>query len=330
MTQKHPSVEYTILPKSQDSSPIIKKKEITILCNTVHSKDSEGRGLLLGEVSSKKARERKKKFRFIVLGLFLIIISSLGGIYQLVKNNTEEPKNINCTNIFSQSDTEKRINEHKNIDIAFLLEWSSKNFENVDKIRTNINNLVTKVQSEFVDAKMRIAIVAYRSYLNKDGEFKINNLTTNMSQVQTFLSNLDPTDDTISNEDVLDALGAIDKSLNLDWQASNKLIFQIGVSELRDFCNVDCPEQATSYAPSELFDLFQKVSDKGLQYYLVQIDETQDLMAKEIEEIAPSFNRSDLFNIYDMKQKGLDFSAITSSVIASIKNKLMCFKTMLS
>ena len=106
--------------------------------------------------------------------------------------------------------------------------------------------------------------------------------------------------------------------------------FILGVSELRDFCNVDCPEQATSYAPSELFDLFQKVSDKGLQYYLVQIDETQDLMALEMEEIAPSFDRSDLFNIYDMKQKGLNFSAITSSVIASIKNKLMCFKTMLS
>ena len=109
-----------------------------------------------------------------------------------------------------------------------MLEWSSKNFENVDKIRSNINNLVSTVQSEFEDAQIRIAVVAYRSYLNKDGEFKINNLTTNMSQVQTFLSNLNPTDDTITNEDVLDALGAIDKSLNLDWQASNKLIFQIG------------------------------------------------------------------------------------------------------
>ena len=47
--------------------------------------------------------ERKKKFRLIVLGLFLIIISSLGGIYQIVKNNTEDPRNINCSNLFSQS-----------------------------------------------------------------------------------------------------------------------------------------------------------------------------------------------------------------------------------
>ena len=85
------------------------------------------------------------------------------------------------------------------------------------------------MKNKFNDAKIRVAIIAYRSFLDKDGEFKISNFTTNMSEIRSFLNNLNPTEDTIANEDVLDVLGSIDKSLSLDWQAANKLLFQIGI-----------------------------------------------------------------------------------------------------
>ena len=141
-------------------------------------------------------------------------------------NNIQSNK---CKLFLFIADIKRIENQHKSVDIAFLLEWSSKNFKNVDVISQNLDSLVENMKNKFNDAKIRVAIIAYRSFLDKDGEFKISNFTTNMSEIRSFLNNLNPTEDTIANEDVLDVLGSIDKSLSLDWQAANKLLFQIGI-----------------------------------------------------------------------------------------------------
>jgi len=323
MSPKHQNVKYTNLD-SPDSSPIIKKKHV-IGCS---ENDCLKLDLLFAsneieaQSISKRVNDRRKKRTFIILGLFLVALCVSCGIYQNMKHQTDNTEKLKCGNKFSVSDIERIENQHKSVDIAFLLEWSSKNFKNVDAISQNLGSLVEKMKNKFNDAKIRVAIIAYRSYLNKDGEFKINNFTSNMSEVRSFLNNLNPIEDTVVNEDVLDVLASIDKSLSLDWQAANKLLFQIGVSTLKGFCNIDCPAHANSYATPELNEIFAKLNTKCLKYNVIQLDETQDLMVEEIREIGKPLNRSETFNVYNMKDEGFDFSEITSSVITSIDRKL--------
>merc|ERR1711983_41182 len=239
---------------------------------------------------SKRETARWTKRTNIILILFLFALSVSYGIYQNVKHQAENPEKLKCGDKLSVLDIKRIENQHKIVDIAFLLEWSSKNFKNVDVISQNLDSLVENMKNKFNDAKIRVAIIAYRSFLDKDGEFKINNFTTNMSEIRSFLNNLNPTEDTIANEDVLDVLGSIDTSLSLDWQAANKLLFQIGVSTLKGFCNFDCPDQANSYATSELNEMFVKLNTKCI--------------------------------IYNMIQEVFNFSEISSAVIASIDRKL--------
>jgi len=323
MSPKHQNVKYTNL-NSPDSSPIIKKKQIS----GCSENDCLKLDLLLAsneieaESISKRENARWKKRTSIILILFLFALSVSYGIYQNAKHQAENPEKLKCGDKFSVSDIERIENQHKSVDIAFLLEWSSKNFKNVDVISQNLDSLVENMKNKFNDAKIRVAIIAYRSFLDKDGEFKISNFTTNMSEIRSFLNNLNPTEDTIANEDVLDVLGSIDKSLSLDWQAANKLLFQIGVSTLKGFCNFDCPDQANSYATSELNEMFVKLNTKCIIYNIIQVDDTQDLLVEEIREIGKPFKEPETFNVYNMKKEGFNFSEISSAVIASIDRKL--------
>jgi len=323
MSPNHPSVNYTNLNKDIELSPIIKKKQIIVSGEEEYLVPE----LILDEIKSKNARQRKRRTTYLILSLLLVVIILSCTVYRLVTNQTKNSAKLKCFaklgyNEYSASDVKNMENRHTNVDIAFLLEMSAKNSINVDTISKNIQGLVNEIQNKFQSAKVRIAVVGYRNYLDNDGEFKINNFTQDMNQVQTFLHNMNPTEDTISNEDVLDVLGAIDKSIDLDWQSANKFVYQIGVSPLRGFCNTDCPEDATEYAGSVLQELFQKISDGCLKYNIIQIDDTQDLMVKEIKDIDLPFNGSQTFHAHNMKDNGLEFSGVTSSVISSISKKL--------
>ena len=115
-----------------------------------------------------------------------------------------------------------RLNE--NVDIAFMIEATSRNRRNIKSLSNNLFSLVKEVKKEFKTAIVRVAVVAYRDYSDEGRHFKVNDFTTDMNHIQTFLSEIKSTKRKSGNEDVL---GAIGESLRLDWKSSNKLLYQI-------------------------------------------------------------------------------------------------------
>lgn len=112
----------------------------------------------------------------------------------------------------------------QNVDIAFMVEATTKNKENIKSLNKNIQTFVDGVKLEFPNVIVRVAIVAYRDYSDKGKHLKVYGLTSNISQVKAFLSNLKPSDKGSKTEDVL---GAIEETLNLDWKSPNKHLFQM-------------------------------------------------------------------------------------------------------
>ena len=126
------------------------------------------------------------------------------------------------TTLISDRRSISRLN--KNVDIAFMIEATSRNLRNIKSFSNNLFSLVKEVKKEFKTAIVRAAVVAYRDYSDEGRHFKVNDFTTDMNHIQTFLSDIKSTKGKSGNEDVL---GAIGESLRLDWKSSNKLLYQI-------------------------------------------------------------------------------------------------------
>ena len=101
--------------------------------------------------------------------------------------------------------------------------------ENLEAVEQNIADVVMKVKDTFFDIKVRVALVAYRDYSEADLHFEIMDFTENVTEFIHFISNVKAFYGGDIPEDVL---GALDKTINLDWKAANKLFFQIGIEIL--------------------------------------------------------------------------------------------------
>ena len=106
-----------------------------------------------------------------------------------------------------------------------MVEATTKNKENIKSLNNNIQTLVDGVKLKFPNVIVRVAMVAYRDYSDEGKHLKVYGLTSNISQVKTFLSNLKPSDKGSNTEDVV---GAIEETFNLDWKSPNKHLFQMG------------------------------------------------------------------------------------------------------
>ena len=110
-----------------------------------------------------------------------------------------------------------------------MVEATTKNEENIKSLNNNIQTLLDGVKLEFPNVIVRVAIVAYRDYSDEGKHLKVYGLTSNISQVETFLSNLKPSEKDSKTEDVV---GAIEETLNLDWKSPNKHLFQMSKTTL--------------------------------------------------------------------------------------------------
>ena len=124
--------------------------------------------------------------------------------------------------IFSE---EEILKKNSDVDIAFMLDATSSMELNLEAVEKNIEEVVMRVKDTFFDIKVRVALVAYRDYSEAALHFEIMDFTEDVTEFINFISNVKAFYGGDIPEDVL---GALDKTINLDWKAANKLFFQIG------------------------------------------------------------------------------------------------------
>ena len=97
---------------------------------------------------------------------------------------------------------------------------------NIASARRNVANIVNRIKSTFKSATVRVALVAYRDYTEGRRRFEILDFTDNVPRFVAFMGRVRAFRGGDISEDVL---GALDKTINLNWKAPNKLFFQIGI-----------------------------------------------------------------------------------------------------
>ena len=126
-----------------------------------------------------------------------------------------------------------------NVDIAFMLDATASMGKNIRNTKNNIGRIVRQVKAAFPNAKVRMGLVAYRDWTDSRrvnrrgrGHFKIRNFT---SDVRGFVRTVGSIRATGGGDYTEDVIGALGKTLKLNWKAANKIIFQIG--EVNTFPN---------------------------------------------------------------------------------------------
>ena len=117
------------------------------------------------------------------------------------------------------------IKKNSNVDVAFMLDATSSMEKNLKAVEDNIAEIVFKIRDAFDNILIRVALVAYRDFSEGGFHFKILDLTSDIEEFTRVLGGVRAYRGGDIPEDVL---GALDKTVNLNWEAANKLLFQIG------------------------------------------------------------------------------------------------------
>ena len=96
---------------------------------------------------------------------------------------------------------------------------------NIAAAKASIATIVNDVKNEFKENVIRMAFVAYRDYTERQYRIQIFDFTEDVDAFTVALGNIRAYRGGDYPEDVL---GGINATLGLNWQAANKLFFQIG------------------------------------------------------------------------------------------------------
>jgi len=219
--------------------------------------------------------------------------------------------------------------KNSNVDIAFMMDATASMAANIAAAKASIATIVNDVKNEFKENVIRMAFVAYRDYTERQYRIQIFDFTEDVDAFTVALGNIRAYRGGDYPEDVL---GGINATLGLNWQAANKLFFQIGDAPPRGFCGrigqvyegykrctaVRAEDRSGPQAP----DLFEKIDDNCMTYNVLQTHDFMDDMVAKFTTIAKPHDGAKRFKVYDMKAGGLNFGDVSSSIIKSIKDQL--------
>ena len=127
--------------------------------------------------------------------------------------------------MLSISAKEDTLALNSNVDIAFMMDATASMGANIARAKANIAEIVENVKNAFKDNVIRMGFVAYRDYTEGSGRIETFDFTDDIVKFSENLGKIKAERGADYPEDVL---GGINATLGLNWQAPNKLFFQIG------------------------------------------------------------------------------------------------------
>ena len=124
------------------------------------------------------------------------------------------------------------MKKNSNVDVAFLIDATGSMGTYIKAVKDGINSIVSKINSRFKDAVVRVAFVAYRDYEGGAKHFEILDFTEDKKKFTNFVGGVTASGGGDAPEDVL---GAIDKTINLNWTAINRFFYHAGKNVISKF-----------------------------------------------------------------------------------------------
>lgn len=221
----------------------------------------------------------------------------------------------------SKDDGEEIKKKNSNVDVAFTMDATRSMRNNIKAVKDGIQDIIKRIHKKFKDAIVRVALVAYRDFGDREKHFEIFDFTESIDQ---FSKNVEGITASGGHDHPEDVLGAINKTIHLNWMAANRIFYQIGDHPPRGFCNppAKCPTNAKDIPGHQVPLLFKKIEEKCLKCNIMQIKPTTTYMVQEFKAIAAQFDGNERFHVYDMKDGVLDFDTVGDSILECIENQL--------
>ena len=115
--------------------------------------------------------------------------------------------------------------KNSNVDVAFTVDASGSMGGYIKAVKNGIKDIAARIHKKFNDAIVRVAFIAYRDNNGNGMHFEILDFTESIEEFSEFVRRIRADGGGDKPEDVL---GAINKTIHLNWTAANRLFYQIG------------------------------------------------------------------------------------------------------
>ena len=96
----------------------------------------------------------------------------------------------------------------------------------IQDVKNHISEMAKAIVDKFLNCTVRVGFVGYRDYTEGKMRLEVMNMTNQTSRFVDFVGNIKA----FAGGDVPeDVLGGLNKALDLNWKAKNKIIFHIGI-----------------------------------------------------------------------------------------------------
>jgi len=206
------------------------------------------------------------------------------------------------------------------MDVCFVMDATGSMWSYIDISRQKILEIADNIQKSYDNIILRMAFVAYRDVNDGNLHQEVKPFTEDIPSVKDFISGLRATGGGDTPEDVF---GGLDRSINLEWEGTVRLIVHFGDAPHHGFENQNRFD-ASKWTPIGK-DLMKRMIHKNIDYYFAQITVATKFMTDQLKLWYDS--ERDLLSSVEMtvlsssSEPRAFFNTITSAIYSSVDAK---------
>ncbi len=250
----------------------------------------------------------------------LNLIGTTENLYEKIQ--IEEIK----THLMSYNLVENLKNAEK-IDLAFLLDITACMEQQIEKLITNLEEIIIKLQDKFIDFSFRLGFVGYRDYKNNDGfeEVEPLNICDFLEDANTFkflLENIEIRDGEDQCENVFGGLDSI--ANKLEWKNPTRILIHIADAPChgRRFYE-KANDSYTDGDPTglKIDEIVRVLIEKQIDYHFFQINSSTQKMIQEFNKELAKLGGNDIeISLLKNSEDNMK-ELVINSVTKAIKNR---------
>ena len=201
----------------------------------------------------------------------------------MMVNNTKLKFSCLCRSV------EEVLFESMNLDIVFVMDATGSMQKYIEKVKSKIGDIVRQTKDFYLEAVIRVAVVAYRDYSDKK-RVEVLPFTNNIKHMVEFLSGIKAKGG--GRDAPEDVLSGLEEASNLCWAAENRLLFHFGDqpchgSRFNDaFFDHDRHCNKANAEGLNIQNILAKLTEERVKYIFGRITSSTDKMIAEFQKIS--------------------------------------------
>lgn len=210
----------------------------------------------------------------------------------------------------------------QSLDICFVVDCTGSMGSYITAVKENVCNIIKETQNQFPGTQIRLAFLAYRD-INDHDRFEINDFTEDAQSIINFAQKLQAQGGADGPEDVN---GALQKSVELSWNSSARLIFHIADAPCHNQLYHSCPDDfPKGYSDDKPFEnIFEELLMKKIVYAILQVNDSLKSMISKFRE--HYLNLRNYFepgiNVFHYRKLNNNPANLFSTIISSINHTM--------